>query len=42
MIDEQQNSDNPDRMTPTIAVLGYGAAGIIVFLLFWLAAPVTT
>ena len=41
MIDDQ-NGENPDRMTPTIAVLGYGAAIILIILLFTLAAPVTT
>jgi hypothetical protein len=41
MMDEQ-NQENPDRMSPAIAVAGYGAAAIIIFLLFWLAAPVTS
>lgn len=40
MMDEE-NQEYPDRMTPTVAVLGYGAAAVIIFLLFWLAAPVT-
>lgn len=41
MMDEQ-NDENPDRMTMTIAVLGYGGAAIVIFLMFWLAAPVTS
>ncbi len=41
MMDEQ-NQENPDRMTPGIAILGYGGAAVIIFLLFWLAAPVTS
>lgn len=41
MMDEQ-NQENPDQMTPTVAMLGYGAAAVIIFLLFWLAAPVTS
>jgi hypothetical protein len=40
MLDEE-DQENPDRMTPGIAVLGYGSAAAIVFLLFWLAASVT-
>ena len=39
MIDEE-GQEMPDRMTPAIAVLGYGAAIFIVFLLFWLAQSV--
>lgn len=40
MIDER-DQENPDRMSPAIAILGYGGAAVIVFLLFWLAASVT-
>lgn len=31
----------PDRMTPVIALLGYGAVAVLIFLMFWLAMPVT-
>ena len=40
MLDES-NQTNPDRMTPTIAILGYGGAAVIIFLLFWIAKSVT-
>lgn len=39
MLDEE-DQENPDRMSPTIAVLGYGSAVAIIFLLFWLASSV--
>lgn len=31
----------PDRMSPTIALLGYGAAALVILLMFWIAKPVT-
>ena len=40
MLDEK-DQENPDRMTPAIAIIGYGFAVAIIFLLFWLAASVT-
>lgn len=40
MLDEE-DQENPDRMTPGIAILGYGSAAAIIFVLFWLAASVT-
>lgn len=40
MLDEE-GQENPDRMTPAIAALGYGSAIAIIVLLFWLAASVT-
>ena len=33
--------DKPDRMSPVIAILGYGTAILVIFLMFWLAKPVT-
>jgi hypothetical protein len=39
MLDEE-GQENPDRMTLGIAVLGYGAAAVIIFLLFWLSSSI--
>ena len=33
--------ENPDRMSPLIALLGYGSAALVIFLLFFFANPVT-
>jgi hypothetical protein len=38
---DTSDSENPDRMTPGIALLGYGLAALLTFLVFWLAVPVT-
>ena len=38
---DAQNEDNPDVMSVGIAVLGYGGAAVLLYLLFSLAAPVT-
>ena len=34
------NSEMPDRMGLWTTLGGYGAAAVIVFLMFWLAAPI--
>lgn len=41
MLHDNENSDMPDRMGRWVTVGGYGGAAVIVFLMFWLAAPVT-
>lgn len=41
MIEEDENVDNPDIMSPGIAILGYGMVALITFFMFYLAQPVT-
>jgi len=38
---DTSDSENPDRMTPGIALFGYALAALLAFLVFWLAIPVT-
>jgi hypothetical protein len=41
MMHDNETVENPDRMTPAIAILGYGGAVVLMALMFALAAPVT-
>jgi hypothetical protein len=39
---DTSDTDNPDRMTPGIALLGYVFAALLSFIMFWLAVPATS
>jgi len=40
MITDTENSDMPDRMNIWTTIGGYGAAGVIIFLMFFLSQTV--